>query len=97
MIEFLTENWKIIAVLGSFLVELVLLLVFKKRPEIIDNSFLLRLCEWIDAAEKKYLIGQDKLNAVLEEAKKYLGDKYVEKDVKSMVEYVLSLPEKKNK
>lgn len=97
MINFLIENWRFVAIVGSIIVELVLILVFKKRPAIIDNSFLVRLCEWISIAEKKFVLGSDKLAFVLEEAKKYLGDKYSEKDVKTLVEYVLSLPEKKEK
>lgn len=97
MLNFLIENWRFVAIVGSIIVELVLILVFKKRPAIIDNSFLVRLCEWIAIAEKKFVLGSDKLAFVLEEAKKYLGDKYSEKDVKTLVEYVLTLPEKKEK
>lgn len=97
MLNFLIENWRFVAIVGSIIVELVLILVFKKRPAIIDNSFLVRLCEWIAIAEKKFCLGSDKLAFVLEEAKKYLGDKYSEKDVKTLVEYVLTLPEKKEK
>ena len=97
MLNFLTENWKLIAIIGSIVIELILILVFKKRPEVIDNSFLVRLCEWIAIAEKKFILGSDKLAYVLEEARKYLGDRYTEKDVKTMVEYILTLPEKKEK
>ena len=97
MLEFLTENWKLIAIIGCIVIEAIILLIAKKRPEVVDNSILVRICEWVDLAEKKFLKGEDKLSFVLEEAKKYLGDKFVQKDVISMVEYVLTLPEKKEK
>lgn len=95
MLNFLTENWKLIAIIGAILVELVIILVFKKRPEVIDNSFLIRLCLWIEEAEKKFVAGTDKLDYVLSAAKNYLGEKFSEKDVRNMIEYVLTLPEKK--
>ena len=44
-----------------------------------------------------FKIGEEKMNYVLEEAKKYLGEKYVEKDIRTAVEYLLVLPEKKGK
>lgn len=97
MLNFLVDNWKLIAIIGSIVIELVVILVFKKRPEVIDNSFLVRLCDWIDYAEKHFKVGSEKMSYVLAEAAKYLGDKYSERDVRTMVEYILTLPEKKEK
>lgn len=99
MIEFLTENWKLIAILGAILVELVLLLVFKKRPQnnIIDNGFLMEVCKWIEEAECAYETGPEKLAFVLSKARMYLGSRYDEEVVSDIVEWVLTLPEKKEK
>lgn len=97
MVEFLRSNWQFIVVCVAGLTELILMLVFKKRPEVIDNSLLMHLCSWILQAESRFKIGEEKMNYVLEEAKKYLGEKYVEKDVRTAVEYLLVLPEKKGK
>ena len=97
MIEFLTENWKLIAILGAILVELILLLIFKKRPEIIDHSFYIKASEWILEAEKSFDKGADKLKYVLQCAKQYLGSNYSEAAVKEIVEWILTIPQKKEK
>ena len=54
MIDFLVSNWKILAALFGLVIEIILVLVVKKRPKIIDNSFLFRCAEWINEAEKIY-------------------------------------------
>lgn len=95
MIEFLTNNWQFVVCLLCGLFELILMLVAKKRPEVVDNSFLSKLSVWILEAEDKFQVGSDKLNYVLGRAKAYLGDMYVEKDCKALIEYLLTLPEKK--
>lgn len=97
MIEFLTENWKLIAILGAILVELVIILVFKKKSKIVAPGLILNLCTWIEEAEKIYSVGSDKMNYVLAKAKIYLGELFDEKTVSTMVEWILSLPEKKEK
>lgn len=93
--DFIIENWKFIVYLAIGLIEIILLLVFKRRPQIIDNGFMAKLSEFILDAELKYVQGSDKLKYVLEQAKIYLADKYVEADVKKLVEYMLTLPQKK--
>ena len=95
MIEFLTEHWQFIVVCVAGLTEFILMIVLKKRPQIVDNSIMVRLAEWILYAEQHFVIGSDKMKYVLGEASKYLGDKYVEKDIRNAVEYLLLLPEKK--
>lgn len=97
MLDWLTANWNVVAVIGSIVLEFVILLITKKRPEVIDNSLLIRLCEWINKAEATLKLGPAKMSYVLNEARQYLGDKYVEKDVRKLVEYILTLPEKKEK
>lgn len=97
MIEFLTENWKLIAILGAILVELVLLLIFKKKPQVLDNSLIFDLCTWIAEAENLYSVGSDKLHYVLTKAKVRLGDLFDEKSVTKIIEWLLTLPEKKEK
>lgn len=97
MIDWLTANWKLIVVIGAIIIDIVLALIFKKRPQVIDNSFLTHLCNWILEAENKFKIGSDKKNYVLDQARQYLGDKFSERDVSLMIEYLLTVPEKKEK
>lgn len=97
MKEFLTENWKFFVYLSIALLEILFVILFKRRPAIVDNSFVSRLSTWILEAENKYVQGAEKLSYVLSEAKKYLGEAYIENDVKKLVEYLLTLPEKKGK
>ena len=93
--DFLIENWKWLTALALGLIELILLLVFKKRPQINVQGFLESLCDWISQAEKSYSVGTDKMDYVLKCAKVYLSDMYDEKQVRSIVEWILTLPEKK--
>ncbi len=95
--DFLIQYKELITVLGAFVIEVVVFLVFKKRPKIVDNSFITHLCGWIKEAESKYKVGSDKMNYVLEKSKDYLGDNFIKNEVKSMVEYILTVPEKKEK
>ena len=97
MIEFLTENWKLIAVLAAILIELIFLLVFKKKPQVLDNSLIFDLCTWIGEAESLYKEGSDKLTYVLSRAKVRLGELFDEKSITKIVEWLLTLPEKKEK
>lgn len=97
MIEFLINNWKLIVILAAILVELVLLLVFKRKPQILDNSLIFDLCTWISEAEKLYPSGTDKLNYVLVKARIRLGDLFDEKAITNIIEWLLTLPEKKEK
>lgn len=92
---FFIENWRFFIMVACVIVEIVLLLVFKRRPQIIDNSFLFKLSIWIQEAEVKFSDGQLKLEYVLRLAEEYLGANFNRKSVISLVEYVLSLPQKK--
>lgn len=95
--EILIQYKEIISIAIGVLLEIIVFLVFKKNPKVIDNSLVTHLCDWIAQAEAKFKVGSDKLNYVLEEAKKYLGDSFIEKDIRNMVEQILTLPEKKGK
>lgn len=97
MIDWLTNNWKLFVIIAAILIDLILVLVFKKRPQVVDNSFITHLCSWILEAEKKYRNGADKKKYVLECASQYLGEKFSEKEVSLMIEYLLTVPEKKEK
>lgn len=97
MLDFLIQYKELLTLALAVVVQLVLFLVFKRRPKVIDNSIVTKLCIWILNAETKFRHGKDKLAFVLDEAKKYLGDDYVESDVKKLVEYILTIPQKKEK
>lgn len=97
MIEFLTNNWKWIVAVGFELISLIVVLVTKKRPQVIDRSFIYQLCCWIEEAEKKYNDGAMKLSYVLDKASIYLGDRYDQSNVTATVEWLLTLPEKKGR
>lgn len=97
MIQFLTDNWKLIVIVGCIVIDLILVLVFKKRPQVVDNSFITHLITWIQEAEVKFKVGSDKKEYVLDQAEKYLGDKFSSRDVGLMIEYLLTVPEKKEK
>lgn len=96
MIEFITQYWSFISFGILFLCELILFFI-KKRPQVIDNSFFVKLSDWILKAESIYKSGEDKMSFVLCMAKEYLGNKFVEKDVRAMVESILTIPQKKEK
>ena len=93
--DFFIENWRFFVMLACVIIEIVLLLVFKRRPQLIDNSILYHLSVWIQEAEVRFVSGSEKLDYVVSKAKDYLGDKFNRENVISLVEYVLSLPQKK--
>lgn len=93
--DFLIENWKWLTAIGLGLLELILLLIFKKRPQINFRGFLESICGWILQAENKFTVGSEKMSYVLACARTYLGEFYDEKSVRAIVEYVLTLPQKK--
>ena len=97
MVEILTQYKELISIVGVAIIEIIVLLIAKKRPQVIDNSLLFQLSRWVLEAEKQFRIGADKMNFVLKRAKEYLGDDYVESDVRKVVEYILTIPEKKVK
>lgn len=99
MIEFLTNNWKFVATIGLIFIELILFLVFKKRPTILDTSFFADLCRFVEEAEKKYGAdsGVNKMKYVLLCAKEEFGEYYNEQRIREVVEWILTLPEKKEK
>lgn len=93
--DFILSHIEIFVALFCLVAETILLLVFKRRPTYIDNSILYKVFEWVMFAEKKFKVGSDKLNYVLSEAEKYLGDTYNRAAVTALVEFVLSSPQKK--
>lgn len=95
--EFFLQYKEIFSILLVGIVEVVILLICKKRPQVVDNSFLANISNWILEAEAKFKLGSDKLRYVLDKSKNYLGENFVENDVKALIEYVLTIPEKKEK
>ena len=95
--EFLVENWKWLVSILLIIVETVLVIVLKKRPQLKDNSLIANLMIWIDAAEKQFKLGTNKKDYVIAQAKDYLGDDFDEKTVSYLIEEILSLPQKKEK
>lgn len=96
MLNFIQTYWQYISAGLLLIIEVVIIFV-KKRPQIVDNSFISQLCAWIEEAEKTYKVGSDKMVYVLEKAKSYLGSSYKESDVRYFVEWILTLPQKKEK
>ena len=96
--EILIQYKEIFSIAVVAIIEIIVFLVFKKNPKVIDNSLVTHLCDWIFIAEDKFKVGEDKMQYVLSEAKKYLGDEqFIESDIRKMVEFLLTLPEKKGK
>lgn len=93
--EFLIENWRFFVMVACVICEIILLLVFKRQPKIIDNSILYQLSVWIYEAETRFKLGSEKLEYVVSKAEQYLGENFNRKSVVSLVEYILSLPQKK--
>lgn len=93
--QFIIENWQFFVALFCGILELILLIVLKKRPEVVDTSLFADLVEWIYIAESRFKIGEEKMAFVLDQAKEHLKERYVEKDVRELVEFILSLPQKK--
>lgn len=93
--DFLIENWKWLATLAIGLIELILLIVLKRKPQVNYVGLISYLCDRILEAEKKYTVGSEKMLYVLQCTKSYLGEMYDEKVVRQCVEYLLTLPEKK--
>lgn len=97
MVDFLIQYKELISIIAVAIIEVCLLLFARRRPEIIDNSLVQHLTQWIIQAENKFRNGSDKMAYVLEKAKVYLGDDYIESQVRYMVEFLLEVPEKKKK
>lgn len=95
MIEFLTNNWKVIAILAAIVIEIIVVLFFKKRPTIVDTSLVSKVAQWIQEAEQLYSVGSDKLNYVLMKARVHLGELFDENSITKLVEWLLTLPQKK--
>lgn len=99
-IQFIVDNWQFVSSAAISIVTFILLLIFKRRPCIIDNSQYKDLLVLINEAEKKFGNGHgdEKLNYVLDT---YLNFKGLEKSywnvssVKHLVEYILSSPQRK--
>lgn len=94
MLDFIQANWSYLATAVLVVLE-VILFILKKRPQVVDNSFISLICQWILEAEVKFKVGSDKMCYVLDQAKLYLKDNYRETEIKNIVEYLLTLPEKK--
>ena len=94
VLDFIQANWQYISA-GVLLVIEVLILILKKRPQVIDTSLLASLSQFILEAESRFKVGTEKMQYVLQCANALLGDKFVEKDIRDLVEYLLTLPQKK--
>lgn len=81
--------------LGLVLVLDLLLLILKKRPQVIDNSLIAKIIPLVAQAEEKFVSGEDKLQYVLNGVRAYLGDYYKENEARYLVELLLTLPQKK--
>lgn len=95
--EVLIQYKELISIVIVAIIEIVVLLIAKKRPQIVDSSLLAHLCDWILEAEDKFKVGSDKMQYVLDHAKVYLGEQYVELQIRNLVEHLLTMPEKKGK
>ena len=95
MIEFLTNNWQFVAACVVGILEFIFVLIFKRRPKIVVSGLLFELACLIEEAEAKYKDGIDKIHYVLENAKALCGDAYDETQIRNIVEWLLTLPEKK--
>lgn len=95
--DFLQSNWKWLTYVALVVAEIIFVIFFKKKSTIVDSSLLSHLCIWIDEAETSIGAGKgkEKLEYVLGKCSLYLGDLYVEKDIRKYIEFLLSLPEKK--
>lgn len=99
-IDWLVVNWQFVSSAAISIVTFILLLIFKRRPSIIDNSQYKDILVLINEAEKKFGSGhgEEKLNYVLDT---YLNFKGLERSywnissVKHLIEYILSSPQKK--
>lgn len=92
---FLSEYKEVI--LSSLCVVFSLLcFLLKRRPQVNFNGLLNSITHWIYEAEQKFRIGSDKMNYVLDHAKVALGDSFDESSVRSIVEWILELPQKKD-
>lgn len=80
---------------GLILVLDVLILLLKRRPQIIDEGFVAKVCQWILDAENKFKLGSDKLDFVLDKCKEHLGSSYDYAHVRALIEYILTIPQKK--
>lgn len=97
MLEFLQENWRTILLAVISLVSLILTLCVKKNPKIIDNSIYRKLVLWIEEAEKRFKIGEEKKSYVMDKAQAELGEGYNASVISDLIELILSLPQKKEK
>lgn len=95
MIDFLKAYYREIISLVLLVFQTVLLLIAKKNPKVIDNSLIVRLCNWIREAEGIYVNGSDKFDYVINKAREELGESFVYSEISNLIEWILSLPEKK--
>lgn len=93
-IDWIVGNWQFVSSAAISVVSFILLLIFRKC-KLVDNSLIYHICGWVAEAERKFINGDDKKVYVLEKAKNYLGEDYSKSDVGALIEYVLSLPQKK--
>lgn len=97
MIDFLIANWKYIAV-GVCSLILLIVAVLTKKTKIIDNSIVAAIVDLTIEAEKKYGPGNGeiKLAYVLSKlVEMYPASETPLEVYKSLIEHVLSSPQKK--
>lgn len=99
IVEFIKENWTFIAPLLLLLVELILFLCKKRsKVEIIDDSLVAKACDLIYEAEIRYGKGNgDKklayvINSLIADKPQLKAN---EKQLHDLVEFLLTLPQKK--
>lgn len=105
--EWILENWKMLAVAAVTLIE-VLILIFKKKVKVIDvaTGLLVVLPDYIKEAENTGLDGKTKYTIVFNKCINYLSaitgksGKDVSKSyallIDSSIENILATPERKN-
>lgn len=98
--EFIVNYWEYISCGILFILEIIILIVKKRsKTEIVDNGLFKAVCDAVAEAENRFGAGNGevKLNFVLAKlSSRYIDNDLISSDMlKSIVEYVLTLPTKK--
>lgn len=93
---FIVENWQYISIALVIILDIVLLIVKRNKTNIIDNGLFKKVIDLTILAENKFGAGhgEDKLNFVLSSLS---TEGVPEGMLKSIIEYVLSAPKRKEK
>lgn len=95
VLEFLQDNWRYLALGALYIFGFIVQILAKKNPQVVDNSLIVRIADWIREAEDRFKVGEEKKSFVLSQAQLYLGDLYDKNRVSNLIESLLSLPSKK--